>query len=52
MEDDISGAIEGFEEVVKMDTEKGEWAFKALKKLIQLYFQKSDLKKVPINKNN
>ena len=29
-----------------METEKGEWGFKALKKLIKLYFNKGDNKKV------
>jgi len=32
IEDDIDGAIAGFENVVKIEKEKGEWGFKSLKK--------------------
>lgn len=46
IEEDEAAAVEGFENVVKLETEKGEWGFKALKKLIKLYFNKGDNKKV------
>jgi len=45
IEDDLDEAIKGFESVVKMETEKSDWGFKALKKLTKLYFQKKDNKK-------
>jgi COP9 signalosome complex subunit 2 len=44
IEDDVDAAIEGFENVVELEgKEKGEWGFKALKKLIKLYFKKVSL---------
>eukprot|EP01116_Phalansterium_solitarium_P023947 TRINITY_DN8626_c0_g1_i1.p1 TRINITY_DN8626_c0_g1~~TRINITY_DN8626_c0_g1_i1.p1 ORF type:complete len:444 (-),score=75.61 TRINITY_DN8626_c0_g1_i1:111-1442(-) len=46
IEDDLDTAIEGYERVVDMDTNKGEWGFKALKKLVKLYFKKGNNKKV------
>jgi hypothetical protein len=39
VEEDIEGAIKGFEKVLSLEKEKGDWGFKALKKLIKLYFQ-------------
>jgi len=46
IEDDIDAAIEGFENVVKIEKEKGEWGFKSLKKLTKLYHKKGTNKKV------
>jgi len=46
IEEDLEGAIKGYEKVVSLEEEKGEWGFKALKKLTKLYFQKGDRKKV------
>jgi COP9 signalosome complex subunit 2 len=46
IEEDVKEAIKGFEKVVAMETEKGEWGFKALKKLTKLYFQENNHKKV------
>jgi COP9 signalosome complex subunit 2 len=46
VEEDLETAIEGFEKVVELEEEKGEWGFKALKKLVKLYFQKGNNKKV------
>ncbi len=37
IEDDINEAIKGYEKVVTMEKEKGEWGFKSLKKLTKLY---------------
>ena len=46
IEDDPDEAIKLFEKVVSMETEKGDWGFKALKKLTKLYFQKGKRPKV------
>lgn len=46
IDEDIDAAIKGYEKVVSMEPEKGEWGFKALKKLTKLYFQKGERKKV------
>jgi len=46
IEDDLDGAIDGFENVVKIEKEKGEWGFKSLKKLTKLYHKKGNNKKV------
>jgi len=46
IEEDINQAIKGYEKVVSMETEKGEWGFKSLKKLTKLYFQQAQNKKV------
>jgi len=46
IEEDIGIAIQGYEKVVAMETEKGDWGFKALKKLTKLYFQQGNNKKV------
>eukprot|EP01119_Soliformovum_irregulare_P002903 TRINITY_DN13157_c0_g1_i1.p1 TRINITY_DN13157_c0_g1~~TRINITY_DN13157_c0_g1_i1.p1 ORF type:complete len:444 (-),score=137.55 TRINITY_DN13157_c0_g1_i1:60-1391(-) len=46
MEDNQDAAIKSFEKVVTMETEKGDWGFKALKKLTKLYMQKNEPKKV------
>jgi len=39
IEDNVKDAIKGFEKVLSLEKEKGEWGFKALKKLIKLYNQ-------------
>jgi len=46
IEEDIGIAIQGYEKVVAMETEKGEWGFKSLKKLTKLYFAQGNNKKV------
>jgi len=46
VEDDVKEAVKGFEKVVSMEGEKGEWGFKALKKLVKLYFGQGNPKKV------
>eukprot|EP01118_Nematostelium_gracile_P003471 TRINITY_DN14040_c0_g1_i1.p1 TRINITY_DN14040_c0_g1~~TRINITY_DN14040_c0_g1_i1.p1 ORF type:complete len:445 (-),score=164.00 TRINITY_DN14040_c0_g1_i1:39-1373(-) len=46
IEEDIKEAIKGFEKVVTLEKEKGEWGFKSLKKLTKLYFQENNHKKV------
>jgi len=47
VEDDPNEAIKGFEKVIAMEKgQKGEWGFKALKKLTKLYFTKKNEKKV------
>ncbi|MEW5312465.1 MAG: hypothetical protein WDW38_004098 [Sanguina aurantia] len=37
--EDLSEAADGFKAVVKMEQEKGEWGFKALKQLVKLYYK-------------
>jgi hypothetical protein len=39
-EDDIKGALEGLQKVLSMETEKGDWGFKALKQMVKLTFSK------------
>jgi len=46
IEEDLEAAIKGYEKVVAMEPEKGEWGFKSLKKLTKLYFQQGHNKKV------
>ena len=36
--DETMEALDGFASVVAMETEKGEWGFKALKQTVKLYF--------------
>uniref|UniRef100_A0A7S0RGH7 COP9 signalosome complex subunit 2 n=1 Tax=Chlamydomonas leiostraca TaxID=1034604 RepID=A0A7S0RGH7_9CHLO len=37
--DDPREAIEGFNQVVEMEGDKGEWGFKALKQLVKVYYK-------------
>ncbi|GAX78776.1 hypothetical protein CEUSTIGMA_g6213.t1 [Chlamydomonas eustigma] len=37
--EDTRESIEGFNQVVSMEGEKGEWGFKALKQLVKLYYK-------------
>jgi len=46
VEEDIKAAIEGFEKVVAMETTKGEWGFKALKRLTKIHFGQNNAKKL------
>jgi len=46
IEDDLDAAVDGFENVIKIEKEKGEWGFKSLKKLTKLYHKKGNNKKV------
>jgi len=46
IDEDLDEAIKGYEKVVTLEKEKGEWGFKALKKLTKLYFKKANNKKV------
>ncbi|KAE9463295.1 hypothetical protein C3L33_04798, partial [Rhododendron williamsianum] len=39
VEADPEGALEGFSEVVRMEPEKAEWGFKALKQTVKLYYR-------------
>ncbi|KAF9620870.1 hypothetical protein IFM89_015111 [Coptis chinensis] len=39
VETDPEGALAGFSEVVRMEPEKGEWGFKALKQTVKLYYR-------------
>ncbi|EFJ28052.1 hypothetical protein SELMODRAFT_170816 [Selaginella moellendorffii] len=39
VEADPRGALKGFAEVVKMEEEKGEWGFKALKQTVKVHFR-------------
>lgn len=39
-DDDIKGALEGLQKVLAMETEKGDWGFKALKQMVKLTFSK------------
>lgn len=36
-------AMEGFAEVIAMEREKGEWGFKALKKMVKLLYKRGDV---------
>lgn len=46
IDEDLGEAIQLYEKVVTMEEEKGEWGFKALKKLTKLYMRKGEGKKV------
>lgn len=39
LESDTDAALAGFEEVLQMEAEKGEWGFKALKQIVKLKFR-------------
>eukprot|EP00898_Chlorokybus_atmophyticus_P001668 jgi/Chlat1/2501/Chrsp175S02371 len=39
LEDDPQAALDGFQQVVKMEPEKGEWGFKALKQTVKLLYR-------------
>mmetsp|Transcript_8968 Transcript_8968/g.16154 ORF Transcript_8968/g.16154 Transcript_8968/m.16154 type:complete len:441 (-) Transcript_8968:1502-2824(-) len=41
IDSDVPRALASFEEVLKMETEKGEWGFKALKQIVKLLFRTS-----------
>eukprot|EP00741_Cyanophora_paradoxa_P022159 tig00021435_g21391.t1 len=43
-EGDVKAALDGFEQVVKMEPEKGEWGFKALKQMVKLNFKLKNFK--------
>jgi len=45
-DDDIKGALEGLQKVLAMETEKGDWGFKALKQMVKLTFSKGDYDKM------
>ena len=40
LESDVDAALAGFEEVVSMEEEKGEWGFKAYKQIVKLQFRR------------
>ena len=42
LETDTNAALAGFEEVLNMEAEKGEWGFKALKQIVKLRFRLGD----------
>ncbi|KAI8573308.1 hypothetical protein RHMOL_Rhmol01G0267500 [Rhododendron molle] len=46
VEADPEGALEGFAEVVRMEPEKAEWGFKALKQTVKLYYRLSKYKEM------
>jgi len=46
LEEDVKEAISGFEKVLTLEKEKGEWGFKALKKLTKVYFKEGNNKKL------
>jgi COP9 signalosome complex subunit 2 len=35
---DLMGALQGFERVLELETEKGDWGFKALKQMVKITF--------------
>ncbi|KAG5517214.1 hypothetical protein RHGRI_037839 [Rhododendron griersonianum] len=43
-ETDPEGALAGFAEVVRMESEKSEWGFKALKQTVKLYYKLGNYK--------
>eukprot|EP00246_Nothoceros_aenigmaticus_P012024 TRINITY_DN3540_c0_g1_i2.p1 TRINITY_DN3540_c0_g1~~TRINITY_DN3540_c0_g1_i2.p1 ORF type:complete len:441 (+),score=106.13 TRINITY_DN3540_c0_g1_i2:189-1511(+) len=46
LESDPEGALRGFAEVVKMEGEKGEWGFKALKQTVKLHYRMGKYKEM------
>ncbi|KAK9831921.1 hypothetical protein WJX74_008615 [Apatococcus lobatus] len=40
--DDPRDALRGFQEVVKMEPDKGEWGFKALKQIVKIHYKLGD----------
>lgn len=44
LETDVTAALAGFEEVLRMEAEKGEWGFKALKQIVKLKFRAGDFR--------
>ena len=40
--DDVDAALSGFQEVVSMEEEKGEWGFKAHKQMVKLEFKRGN----------
>ncbi|GMR53391.1 hypothetical protein PMAYCL1PPCAC_23586, partial [Pristionchus mayeri] len=43
-EKNIKGALAAFEKVLELETEKGEWGFKALKQSVKITFNEGDFK--------
>ena len=39
IDEDPKKALEGFQNVVEMEQDKGDWGFKALKQMVKLQFQ-------------
>lgn len=37
--DELQEALQGFQQVLKMETEQGEWGFKALKQVVKLHYR-------------
>lgn len=48
LENDTDAALAGFEEVLRMESEKGEWGFKALKQIVKLKFRQNDFQNMII----
>eukprot|EP00184_Porphyridium_aerugineum_P002586 CAMPEP_0184708474 /NCGR_PEP_ID=MMETSP0313-20130426/37796_1 /TAXON_ID=2792 /ORGANISM="Porphyridium aerugineum, Strain SAG 1380-2" /LENGTH=437 /DNA_ID=CAMNT_0027170063 /DNA_START=84 /DNA_END=1397 /DNA_ORIENTATION=+ len=46
LETDLDEALSAFEQVVQMETEKGEWGFKALKQIVKLQFRQGQFDQV------
>eukprot|EP00250_Pteridium_aquilinum_P033893 c6596_g1_i1 orf=193-1512(-) len=46
VEMDPEGALSGFAEVVRMEGEKGEWGFKALKQTVKLHYRLANFKQM------
>ena len=46
IEDDIEAALAGFQEVIRMEEEKGEWGFKAYKQIVKLQFKRAQYKEM------
>lgn len=44
LDSDIPAALAGFEDVLKMEVEKGEWGFKALKQIVKLKFRNGEFR--------
>jgi len=40
--EDVDAALAGFQEVVSMEDEKGEWGFKAYKQMVKLHFKQGN----------
>lgn len=46
VESDAEAALKGFAEVVRMEGEKGEWGFKALKQTVKLHYREGHYKEM------
>jgi len=48
IEEDVEAALAGFQEVIRMEEEKGEWGFKAHKQTVKLQFKRAQYKEMMV----